>query len=101
MDTNQPPVVPSNPEPQVIPVQTQGVSGGGNKKLLIITVILAVLIVLAGGLIYLRNSNLLTQSKPAQTAVTVFDDLKTELESTDVGASESDLSEFDKDLNSL
>lgn len=103
MDTNQPatPVVPTSPVPQVTPVQTQGSSGKNNKMLLIVVAVLAVLIIIAGGLILFRNTQLLGGTKTPKTIVNAFDDLKKELESTDVGASEADLSSFDKDLNSL
>lgn len=108
MDTNQPQQPAAQPPtnqaveqtPQVIPVQP-ATSGGKNKILIIAAVILVILVILAGGLLYLRNTKNIESSKNIQEIVNVFDDLKKELQSTDVGASETDLSGIDKDLNSL
>lgn len=106
MDTTNPqpvqvPQTAADPAPQVTPVQPNLSPSGGSKKILIIVLILVALTVVAGALIYLRNSRVFKASAPAKTVVNAFDDLKNELESIDVGASETDLSEFDKDLNSL
>ena len=106
MDTSQPvqPVpqpATANQIPQVTQVEPNLPSAGSKKKIFIIVLILVALSAVAGGLIFLRNSPFFKASAPVQTVVTTFDDLKSDLESTDVGASETDLAEFDKDLNSL
>ena len=106
MENNQPTqqvpqTVVVDQTPQVTPVQPDLSPSSNKKKLVIIVIILVTLSIVAGGLIFLRNSQIFKAAVPVQTVVNTFDDLKTDLETTDVGASESDLSDFDKDLNSL
>lgn len=106
MENNQPAqqvpqTVVVDQTPQVTPVQPNLSPASSKNKIIIIISILIALSAIAGGLIFLRNSQLFKTSAPVQTVVDKFDDLKSDLETTDVGASEADLNDFDKDLNSL
>jgi|SRR3989344_726344 len=106
MDTNQVPQAPANPASPAptIPVSpdVQTSSGGNSKKIMIISLIILVVLILAGGgYMYYLNMNQQSTKSPAQTNTGAFDDIKNELESIDVGASESDLNEIDKDLQEL
>ncbi|OGE38997.1 hypothetical protein A3F00_01785 [Candidatus Daviesbacteria bacterium RIFCSPHIGHO2_12_FULL_37_11] len=101
LNPQAPQSIPVDPNPVVTPLQPNTSSSGNSRKILIVISILAVLTLVAGGLIYFRGNLKFNKSQTAQTVQNAFDDLKTDLEATDVGASEDDLSSFDKDLNSL
>lgn len=97
-----PPIPAAAPQPEVTQVQA-GSTKGPNKNLIFAVGIFVILCLLAGGLIYLRNQKQGSVAKvptPVST-VNAFEELKKDLESTDIGASESDLNDVDTDLNAL
>lgn len=112
MENNQPlqpeapkqaPTIPADaPQPEVTQVQAEGTKGP-NKNIFFVVGIFVILCLLAGGLIYLRNQKQSSTAKvptPVST-VSAFEELKKDLESTDIGASETDMNEVDTDLQAL
>lgn len=95
-----PPELTVPPEAVQVPVDVNGSGSGPAKKIFAVAGILVTLIIVAGGLIYLRNQKQAGVAPLPGTTVNAFEDLQKEAESADVG-SDNDMTDLDKDLNSL